>query len=123
MEWLITRLMARGRPSPAHQRGAMTTRGRVVIEDQARPGGAHVRVARIIGADTPPLSDVRLLPTQGDAWRITGMECVPDGPLGDETWYAQIWSMVPAPSVDLDRAERRVEQLLRELEALRAQGG
>ena len=115
MEWIVIRLKQRGRNAPPHVRAAQAKRGRVVIEDENLRERGLVRVARVIGAELPPLIDARLMPTSGGSWRLAGLESVADGPLGDEALFGQVWSMEPAQFEDLAKAEVRLADLLRRM--------
>lgn len=113
MEWIVIRLMQRGRRAPPHLRNGQLVRGQVAITDENLRDRGLVRVARVVHRDIPPLIDARLMPTSGGCWRLAGFESVPDGPLGDEVLFAQVWSLEPAQFEDLARAETRLAEVLR----------
>ena len=124
MDWIVIRLMQRGRRAPPHVRSAQVVRGVVVIADENLRDRGLVRVARVVGGDIPPLIDGRLMPTSsGGCWRLAGLESVPDGPLSDAVLFAQVWSMEPAQLEDLAQAEVRLANALRQQNGCTPLGG
>lgn len=120
MEWIVTRLLRAGRPAPPHTRNAEAVRGPVQIADETLPHAGMTRVARMPGDRIPPLLGAQLQPTEGGRWRLSGTELAPDAN-GEPARYGQVWVMEPAADDDLIRAETRVSELLRQIEALKAE--
>jgi hypothetical protein len=128
MEWLVTRIYDGGRRMPSHVRVAGTVRGVLTIkqEDDSQRG-RMLLVARVHqpGAiagfrQVPPLYDVALVASTGDAWTLTGHERINAGPLQQETLLGQSWLVAPASLEDLRRAEnewQRLAQLLHQLQS------
>ena len=119
MEWIVIRMLRAGRPAAAHLRHAQAVRGRVVIADETLPHAGMTRVARVIGDPIPPLLGAQLQPNEGGRWRLSGTELAPDAS-GEPARYGQVWVMEPAADDDLIKAEGRISELLRQIEALQA---
>lgn len=124
MEWIIERMCDGGIKRPKHVRTATLVRGRVSVELE-RDDRRHRQslVARVqgsmVGKEIQPLYDVQLLSNDGGSWRLVGYEYQVGGHMARDQIVGQTWSLTPAVDEDLNAAERRVEQLLRELSAAR----
>jgi hypothetical protein len=128
MEWLVTRIYDGGRKLPSHVRGAGTVRGVVTIRQENDPTrGRMVLVARVqppgaLGGfrQVPPLYDVAIVASTGEAFTLTGHERINAGPLQQETLLGQSWLIEPGPLEDLRKAENEWARLAAEIEALKA---
>jgi hypothetical protein len=72
-------------------------------------------------APPPPLHDVTLIGTSGEAFVLTGIERIEAGPLAREYAVGQTWIVEPVQVQDLLDAEQRWSDSAREVELLREQ--
>jgi hypothetical protein len=130
MEWLVTRVYDSGRKMQLQARNAGTVRGRLTVRQESDPTrGRMILVARVHHAgafagfrQVPPLYDVALVASTGEALTLTGHERISAGPLQEETLLGQSWIVAPAPLEDLRRAENEWQRLAELVDELRAKG-
>ena len=126
MDWIIERMCDGGVKRAKHVRTASLVRGRVSVQlehDERRHRQSLVARVRGSPADhnIQPLYDVQLLANDGGSWRLVGYEYQAGGHMARDQIVGQTWSLTPAADEDLNMAQRRVEQLLRELSVARGE--
>jgi hypothetical protein len=128
VEWLVTRIYDGGRKLPSHVRGAGTVRGVLTIRQENDPArGRMVLVARVQQAgalggfrQVPPLYDVAIVASTGEAFTLTGHERINAGPLQQETLMGQSWLIEPGPMEDLRKAENEWRRLAQVVESMKS---
>ena len=111
MDYFVTRVFDGGRVMPNHVRVATTVRGTITVrqeDDKLRHRATLVaRVTQPVANSkpVPPLFDVVLVSSTGNAWTLAGYERIPSGALQHEYMLAQSWIVTPAPLEDLRNAE------------------
>ncbi|MBW8832739.1 MAG: hypothetical protein JF606_25745 [Burkholderiales bacterium] len=125
VDYFLVRLYDNGQARPKHLTVRRGLRGSLVVREEPDPERQRmVRVARfhepsITQTAVPPLFDVVLLGCTSEWMSLTGFERIVGGSLQDPTFYAQSWWLSAAPLEDLLAAERRVNELSEQLQALK----
>jgi hypothetical protein len=126
MQYLVMRVFDGGRRLEKHARLAGRTRGSLAIHQETDNNRRRAILVARLAVDAgqrpaPPLHDVTLIGTSGEAFVLTGIERIEAGPLAREYAVGQTWIVEPVQVQDLLDAEQKWRDSAREVELLREQ--